>query len=259
MIIAELKVSELAEVYGEKHPKMISAKAELATVRKNLHNQITGLVTGIGKELNRVEGTVLALENEVNNIRTRYQEVSRKETEYNQLLREVETNRSIFNTFLSRSKETEVTSDYNAAIARFTDRADPPIKPSKPNKKLIVLIAYIGSFGFAVVMVFIFDTLNDTIKSKSDIESKLMHKMLGLFPQVELPKNTSLPIYAYLDKDFQLFSESVRTLRTGLVLTQQINRKRHVFAVTSTIPAEGKQPQQQTWLYHWHKWENIIN
>lgn len=144
LVLVERKVSDLGEVYGNKHPKMISAKAELATVKANLNKQIKGLVTGIEKELNRTTRTVNTLEADLKKIRDDYQYITRKETQYNQLKREVETNRNIFNTFLSRSKETEVTSDLTSAAARFTDRAYTPKYPSKPNKKLIVIITFIA-------------------------------------------------------------------------------------------------------------------
>ena len=239
VVIVERKLSELSEVYGPKHPKIISASAELITVKNNLNKQIKGLITGIEKELNRVTRTVGALENDLNNIRARYQDITRKETQYNQLKREVETNRNIFNTFLSRSKETEVTSDFTSAAARFTDRAYAPNNPSKPNKKLIVVLAFVASFIFAIVMSFIFDALNDTVKTKPDVESKLAQRMLGLLPQVNLPKKSVLPMHAYLDETYRRFAESVRTFRTSLLLTQ-LDKQHKIIAVTSTAPGEGK-------------------
>ncbi|WP_377109542.1 GumC family protein [Pseudoalteromonas sp. R86517] len=239
VVIVERKLSDLSEVYGPKHPKIISAKAELATVRNNLNKQIKGLVTGIEKELNRVTRTVSALERDLVKIRAEYQDITRKETKYNQLKREVETNRNIFNTFLSRSKETEVTSDFSSAAARFTDRAYPPKDPAKPNKKLIVVLAFVASFGFAVVMSFIFDALNDTVKTKNDVEGKLAQRMLGLLPNVPIPKKSVFPIHAYLDDNYRRFAESVRTFRTSLLLTQ-LERNHKVIAVTSSSPGEGK-------------------
>ncbi|MBL1385748.1 MAG: polysaccharide biosynthesis tyrosine autokinase [Colwellia sp.] len=239
VILVERKVSELSEVYGPKHPKIISAKAELATVKSNLNKQIKGLITGIEKELNRITRTVSALEADLVKIRAEYQEITRKETAYNQLKREVETNRNIFNTFLSRSRETEVTSDFSSAAARFTDRAYAPKDPSKPNKKLIVVLAFVASFGFAVVMSFVFDALNDTIKNKNDVENKLAQRMLGILPFVKTPKNNVLSVYAYFDEHYRRFAESVRTFRTSLLLTQ-LDREHKVIAVTSSSPGEGK-------------------
>lgn len=239
VILVERKVSELAQVYGAKHPKMISAKAELSTVKVNLNKQIKGLITGIEKELNRITRTVKALESDLAKIRAEYQDITRKETQYNQLKREVETNRNIFNTFLSRSKETEVTSDFSSAAARFTDYAYAPINPSKPNKKLIVVLAFVASFSFAIVMSFIFDALNDTIKTKNDVESKVAQRMLGLLPHVNTPKKSKFPIHAYLEEHYRRFAESVRTFRTSLLLTQ-LERDHQVIAVTSSAPGEGK-------------------
>lgn len=239
VILLERKVSELSEVYGPKHPRMISAKAELATVKINMNKQIKGLVTGIEKELNRVTRTVKALESDLLAIRVEYQDITRKETSYNQLKREVETNRNIFNTFLSRSKETEVTSDFSSAVARFTDRAFAPNESNKPNKKLIIIMAFVVSFGFAVMLSFVFDSLNDTVKNKNDVENKLAQRMLGLLPHVAIPKKSYFPIHAYLEDTYRRFAESVRTFRTSLLLTQ-LDRAHQVIAVTSTSPGEGK-------------------
>ncbi|CAM2897360.1 chain-length determining protein [Pseudoalteromonas atlantica] len=239
VVIVERKLSELGEVYGPKHPKIISAKAELATVKSNLNKQIKGLVTGIEKELNRITRTVSALERDLIKIRAEYQDITRKETKYNQLKREVETNRNIFNTFLSRSKETEVTSDFSSAAARFTDKAYAPNSPSKPNKKLIIILSFVGSFCFAAVMSFVFDALNDTVKTKSDVEDKIAQRMLGLLPHVKTPRKSTFPIHAYLDEKYRLFAESVRTFRTSLLLTQ-LDRELKVIAITSSTPGEGK-------------------
>ena len=239
VVLVERKFSELSEVYGPKHPKIISAKAELATVKSNLNKQIKGLITGIEKELNRITRTVSALEADLVKIRAEYQEITRKETAYNQLKREVETNRNIFNTFLSRSRETEVTSDFSSAAARFTDRAYAPKDPSKPNKKLIVVLVFVASFGFAVVMSFVFDALNDTVKNKNDVENKLAQRMLGILPFVKVPKNSVFSIHAYFDEHYRRFAESVRTFRTSLLLTQ-LDREHKVIAVTSSTPGEGK-------------------
>ena len=239
VIIVERKLSELSEVYGPKHPNIISARAELVTVKANLNKQIKELITGIEKELNRITRTVKALESALANIRAEYQTITRKETQYNQLKREVETNRNIFNTFLSRSKETEVTSDFSSAAARFTDRAFTPNTPSKPNKKLIVILSFLVSFSFALVMSFVFDALNDTVKTKPDVESKLAQRMLGLLPHVKTPRKSSFPIYAYLEDQYRLFAESVRTFRTSLLLTQ-LDKNHKVIAVTSSSPGEGK-------------------
>jgi len=235
----ERKVSELAEVFGPLHPKMIAARAELAAVQKNLTTQVRRLVTGIEKNLNTTKRNVQAIEKELVRIRAQYQDVNRKSNEYHQLKREVETNRHIYDTFLSRSKETDVTSDFTSEVARFTDRAFRPSEPVKPKKTLIVALAFIVTLGLGVVLAFIHDTLNDTFKSAGDIENKLALRLLGVLPRVEMHKDVDILTHLFFDKDAKKFAESVRTLRTSFALTQ-VDKKSKIIEVVSSVPGEGK-------------------
>jgi uncharacterized protein involved in exopolysaccharide biosynthesis len=168
-------------------------------------------VTGIEKQLKTAKGNVEALDKELVRIRAAYQNITRKDNEYRQLKREVETNSNIYDTFLSRSKETEVTSDFNAAVARFTDRAYTPNLPIKPKKSLIVVLAFVASFGLGVVVAFVVEALSNTVKSSNDIENKLAHRMLGLFPMVDVKKNKTLDTHHFFDDKTKRFSESIRT------------------------------------------------
>jgi len=165
LVQAELRVSELDEIYGPKHPTMISAQSELTTIQQNFSDQVQRLVVGIEKELNTNKRNVMALEKELTRIRADYQKLNRKGNEYHQLKRDLETNRHIYDTFLSRSKETEVTSDFNSPVARFVDRAVKSYSPVKPRKTLIITLAFLATLAFGAVFAFASDSLNDTIKS----------------------------------------------------------------------------------------------
>ena len=239
LITVELKVSELSQVYGPKHPKMIAAQAELVTVKKNLSTQIRRLITGVEKELKTNTSNVEALERELVRIKAQFQMVTGKEYEYRKLMREVKTNRKIYDTFFSRSKETEVTSDFDSAVARFTDRAYRPSRPSKPNKPLIVILAFVASLGLGVVFAFVIEALNDTFKSARDVENKLSQRMLGMLPLVAGKKGAPMDLHHYFSADGKKFAESVRTLRTSFVLTQ-LNSDAKLIEVTSSLPGEGK-------------------
>ena len=48
---AQRKLSELGKIYGPKHPKIVTVKAELRSAEANLSKQIVGLISGIQKEV----------------------------------------------------------------------------------------------------------------------------------------------------------------------------------------------------------------
>ena len=239
LVQAERKVSELSKTFGPKHPKLIAVKSELATVQDNLRSQIKQLVEGMKDEADTVSQNLAALEAEMNKSKGLYQDLSGKEAEYQRLQREVETNRQLFDTFMARQKETEVASDFNSAIARFTDRAMPSSEPVKPKRRVIVLVAFVSALLFGVVIAFVQDSLNDTIKTTQDIELQLQQRALGMVPHI--PGKIAL---AEINKLFfaseqRQFSESIRSIRTSVSLLG-IERPIQVMAVTSSVPEEGK-------------------
>ncbi|WP_337840971.1 polysaccharide biosynthesis tyrosine autokinase [Rheinheimera sp.] len=235
----EQKVSELSKIYGPRHPKLIAAKSELTAVTDNLRGQIKKLVSGIENEARSVQENVLVLEAELAKAKTQYQDTSIKETTYQRLEREVATNRQLFETFLARQKETEVTSDFNSAIARFTDRAVPGTEPVAPKRKLIVVLAFVATLGLGMMLAFVLDALNDTIKSPNEVENLLGQRTLGFMPDLPHKKNTDLPLYSFFDDGHKQYAESVRSIRTSLTLLA-LDKQLKLIELTSSVPSEGK-------------------
>ncbi|TAA47763.1 GumC family protein [Corallincola spongiicola] len=237
--VAEQRVAELSKRYGPKHSRMKAAQAQLEEARANLHRQVEKLIRGIEQEVQATKDNEVALVAELAKAKHRYQVLTRTETRHRELTREVESNRRLHNTFMNRLKEASAVGDFNTAYARFTDRAVPPGLPAKPNKKLIIVAAFIASFGLAVIMAFLIHSLSDTIASPEDVELYLSQRIVGVIPKVKVKKKGNVRIHSFFENDMQSFSEAWRTLRTGLVLSH-LDAPSKVIAVTSTLPNEGK-------------------
>ena len=238
-IEAEKRVSELSFRYGKKHPKYISAKAELAAVRKNLQQNVNKLVKGIGKELKAAKDNERRLFNELKIEKRKFQEITNKEQKYLELQREVEANRNLYSTFLDRYKEMESTTDLEVQQARIVDFAEVPLKPVRPQKLLIILLTLLGALILATLLTLIVDSLNDKLRTPSDVESKLGMRLLGLLPLIKMKRKQRLSAHAYFDEKNRAFAEAVRTMRTSFVLSH-FDDKHKVVLVTSSIPNEGK-------------------
>ena len=239
LVLTERRVSELSKIYGSKHPKLIAAQSELTAVQDNLHGQIRKLISGIENEARSVQENVTSLESELSKAKSQYQDVSIKETSYQRLEREVLTNRQLFETFLARQKETEVTRDFNSAIARFTDIAVTATEPVAPKRKLIVLLVFIATLGVGILVAFALDALNDTIKSPYEVENHLGQRALGFMPDLVHKKNQDLPLYSFFDERHKQYAEAIRSIRTGLTLLS-LDSPLKLIALTSSVPAEGK-------------------
>ncbi|CAE6959623.1 protein involved in exopolysaccharide biosynthesis [Vibrio sp. B1FIG11] len=160
---------------------------------------------------------------------------------YEQLKREVESNKDLYEAFLNREKETNATSDYKNVTARFTDPAIVPLFPIAPQRMKLVLIATFFGFAIACALVIILETLREVIRTSSDVQDKLGVTCLGTIPKVKKRalRQKGVTYSAYLDQDEKLFSEACRSVRTSLLL-RLTNSKQKILPFTSAIPEEGK-------------------
>lgn len=257
VVTSERKVSELSKTYGPKHPKLLAAKSELSTVQENLREQIRKLIAGIENESQTEAQNLASLEAEMARAKGQYQDVSGKEAEYQRLQREVETNRQLFETFMSRQKETEVAGDFDSAIARFTDRAVSATEPIKPKRKLIVILAFVAALGFGVVVAFVMESLNDTIKTTQDVETVLQQRSLGIIPKLLEKKTLAEFNRTFFDTENRPFSEAVRSIRTSLSLLA-LDRPLQLLVVTSSVPEEGKSTVSSNLSFAFAQLESVL-
>lgn len=238
---AEKEVSELSKRYGPKHDKMIQAKAQLQSIHTRIKKLTSKLVSGIKEELISAREQERVLKNELLSKKGEFQALSVVKSEYDSLKREISSNAKLYDLFLTRQKETSATSGFSAANARFSDYALVPENPSKPNRKLIVILALFASASFAIILVICLDAFNNTITSARDFESKLGLLPTGTIPEIKDKQYKKTPIDANIfgNSKFTLFQESIDSIRTSLYLVLP-KSERKLLAISSSVPGEGK-------------------
>ncbi|RKZ55636.1 MAG: hypothetical protein DRR08_23760 [Candidatus Parabeggiatoa sp. nov. 2] len=239
----ERKLSEFSERYGQRHPNIIAAKAELKTARSNTVKQIKQVIEGIRKEYEMAKANVVALEQALKEHKNKIQDINRKEYQLSILQREVDVNRQLYDLFLTRFKETSASQDVQAlqsAVGRVVEKALPASIPYKPKKKLIVVISLVLGLLFSTLLAFLLEYLDNTLKDSEDVEQKLGLPLLGTLQKLSVEKKHPFrPQWVFLNEPNSQFSESIRTIRTGIMLSG-IDTQQKVLVVTSSVPGEGK-------------------
>jgi capsular exopolysaccharide synthesis family protein len=91
-----------------------------------------------------------------------------------------------------------------------------------------------------VLLAFLLDYLDATIKSPEDVSKKLDKPFLGIVPLLQGFKDQPEVLgKMVVAEPRSVFAESIRTVRTGLVLSG-LDSDQHVWMVTSSFPGEGK-------------------
>jgi len=235
---AKAKVDELSKRYGNRHPAMQSALSDLKAAEASLKSQVLQIVAGIERQYQISAASEYSLNKSVKENKEQIKDISKNEFKLRELQREVDSSRAIFDTFITRLKETTATSDLQTTNARVVDPAVIPNAPIKPKKSLIVVLAGLLAGLFAVFLTLLLYALNNTFKSADDVEAKLNLPVLGILPLLKTKDRRSVA-EMYMSNDNRPFTESVKTIRTGIMLSS-IDNPHRVLVVTSSIPGEGK-------------------
>jgi capsular exopolysaccharide synthesis family protein len=159
-----------------------------------------------------------------------------KQFKLRELEREAQTNRKLYDLFSTRTQEASESDSFQSAHARVVEKAQPPIGPIKPKKGLIIIIALIIGGMLGVVIAFLLDALDSTLKSPLDVRDHLRQPLLGILPI--LNEKDGDPRNVYKNRPQSLFSEAINTIRTGMVISGRDNPHK-ITVVTSSIAGEG--------------------
>lgn len=235
---ASLRVAELGQRYGAEHTKMIEAQSQLKAARDNLNRQMQAVADSLTHEYDTARNTVRAMESALGSAKSTVQTQNREEFQLGVLQREVDSNKQLYDMFMSRAKETNVSDDLQKTVARVVDQAVPSSTPVKPQKPQIVTIAFVLGLLVGVLTSLLLDKLDNTIKGMEDAERRLHVPVLAALPQLD-EKEGKAAVTMFLDQPDSLLSESIRTARTGVLLSD-LDVSHKIVLVTSSVPGEGK-------------------
>lgn len=237
---ATRKVIEYKGRYGYAHPKMIAAETDQKSMRQALTRAVEAAINGIYREYELARANAEAAAVAQAQIKADIQTISRKEFKLGVLRREVESNKQLYDTFVGRAKETEVSTNMQSTTGRLIDPAVVASAPLKPKKLTTIAIAGILALLVGIALVILLDYLDSGLRSVPDVERRLGVDVLGAIQTLEKSEGEPFkPARAFLEDPNSLFSESVRTIRTAVLLSA-IDDPHRVVAVTSTLPGEGK-------------------
>lgn len=235
---AQAKLSDLQQNLGPAHFRVQQAEAELTELRSTLRRNQLAAVAVLNREYEAARATEQSLDGAYNSARGAVQSFNREEFELSVLDREYQSNRQLFEMFMSRAKETNLTGDIQPSLARVIDRAIPPTTPIKPNKRQIVLTALVLALLLGALASVALDRLDNTVKGADDAEVRLKLPVLAALPIVAQADRPNM-VRLFLTDPHSHFAEGIRTARTGVMLSN-LDIKNKVLLITSTLPDEGK-------------------
>jgi capsular exopolysaccharide synthesis family protein len=237
------ELANLSSRYGPRHPEVVNAEAQRRDIESQIGAEISRIIGSLQNNVSVAETRVASLEQSLREIRGETGESGQAMIQLRELEREAAANRSVYESFLNRFKETSQQQDLQVPDSRIISVATAPLEPSFPRKALSFAIALLLSLMLGVGLAFLLEHIDDGLTTGRDVEEALALPHLvsvPLVPAEKGPGGKPLKPHDYLvQKPLSAFSESLRSLRSALQLSNVDNPPK-VILFTSALPSEGK-------------------
>ncbi len=189
-------------------------------------------------QVQRTQAQVQALMTSVSARETDIARQSDELIQLQQLTREAEASRLLYEYFLSRLKETSAQEGIQRADSRILSNAVLPYGPSEPRKSLILVMSALLGTIIGVGGVLLREMRQNGYRQPSELEEDTGLPVMGQVPL--LPTSNRRQALEYLAmKPTSAAAEAVRNLRTSVLLTSP-DKSPKVIMLSSALPGEGK-------------------
>lgn len=175
---------ELSARYLDAHPSIVSVRERERLARERLEREIRNVIGAYRQQADRASELVSTLALRLREVEGEVQLLGTHQVEYAGLLREVEANREMFDMIERRLKEVELSRNSQHNNVELLEGALTPSTPVEPNKTLIVAAAGAAGIFFALLLAFVLEAMDSTVKSQESVERQFGLTFLGIIPQI---------------------------------------------------------------------------
>jgi succinoglycan biosynthesis transport protein ExoP len=239
--VAELQAeyNRLGDTLGEKHPDMQRVRGEIQAAQDKLQAELRNALRVLEGDAQAARAREAGLEASLVQARSESLQVGRKAIEYNALRREVETNKQLFQSLMSRTKETGLESELTSSNVRIMEKAEAPRAPISPNRSRNYQLGLLMGLALGFGLALLFEHVDNTVKTPEDIKA-LDLPFLGMVPNVaQRPGQPAAARAANTASPDAAVAEAYRVLRTNLIFSSPSEGGR-ALVLTSANPGEGK-------------------
>lgn len=179
----EARLRELGVRYGDNHPQVQEAKANLAETRSKLEYETRRVSSGVGvsNTINRAREAQVRADLEAQ--RSKVLKMKAVRDEGLVIQREVENAQRAYDAIVGRFNQTTLESQTTQSNINVLSRAEPPLEPSSPRVALNTLLAVFVGTLLAIGTVMALEMMDRRVRTADDVALALGVPVLGVLPR----------------------------------------------------------------------------
>ncbi len=257
--------ADLRSKYGPQHPSVPAVHAQLRDTQRLINQEVQRILDNTRHDYEVARSREASLQKSLGDLKAVSTQSGQAQVQLRELQRQADANRSLYESFLARYKETSAQENLELPESRIVTRAAIPIRPSFPKPTLMLGLAVLLGLGVGSFLAFLGDFLDRRIKTTEQAEELSRLPNVAALPLIGsrelarrakqgrwalghydpntvglLPPPLQPPIMRYaIEEPTSIFAESVRAIRLAVQRSAR-NHPLKTIMVTSAIDGEAK-------------------
>jgi len=239
--IQQAEFAQLKLSYLEKHPRYIAANRKIEVTTAQLTSELGKLSHNLQIRQRDIRRTLAEIENNLADATLHLEKLVSVGQSHKKLEAEIQANLHLLTTLTDKAKEAELMKDLrHGDNIVVVDPAVIPSQPIGPKRLLLSVAALLSGFICSVFLVLCLHFFSDVASRYRHVAARLGYRLLGVVPQIRVKGiHKNLPVIQQSGKQYVLYQEYIRSLRTSILLDKQLGQQK-LLAITSISPSEGK-------------------
>lgn len=225
---------------SSQNPLIVKQERELSDVRKNILTTIENHIKTLEIQLKALEGYNGEANSKISSNPGQAKHLASVE-------REQKVKENLYLYLLQKKEENELSLTYSTVITQMIDMPHGSDEPTSPNKHKILSVAVLVALLIPITVLFVRETMDNTVRDKRDVEHKTALSLIGDIPLCEKERKSWLgrskakkrKLLVQPDKQ-DLVNEAFRYIRTNLEFMTSKSGEKNVYIITSNYEGSGK-------------------
>ena len=233
----ERQILEIKQSGATQSAQLPQLNSQLDSLKVQIADEVRQVISSLRNEINVLQRQQSAVESNLKEMQDAMSAANQALVHADQLDREAAANRGIYESYLTRYKQTIEQDGIASADARMISRAVPAMSKASPKLQTWLAMGMIGGGVLGVVAAFLLELRDRSIRSPATLEQTTRLPIIGRIPQMSMRERKET---ARMVTDGQSsFGRSIADLQASLLLSGSPKASRAI-AITSAGDKEGK-------------------
>jgi polysaccharide biosynthesis transport protein len=242
--------SQLTTRYGPNYPRVRELHNQIAKVQNQIDTEMRNVQQRIREEYNTSTHTLNLMQTQLDEQMQNAYKLNESAAQYALLRQDADSSRQLYDQLQLKLKESNLAAGLNTASVTVIDEALLPLGPFSPDVRSNVTIAAGLGLLVGVLGAFLFDSLDDTLRTSDDVEAFSGLLSIGAIPHFQAASRAGRPEdmgeepgerrrLISITAPASPTAEAYRALRSSILLSA-IDNPLRTLVITSAFMSEGK-------------------